>query len=290
MNARSSTDSLPQPSASRRAALVNLLADEDPAIYQEVRRTILACGADAEEWLRPHLLDDDPLLRRRAREIIRHFGLQAADIRFLAFCLQHGEEFDLETGAWLLARTEYPDINLAAYRALLDDFAVALRERVHPKDPPDQVVCAINEYLFEEQGFTGNTRDYHDPDNNYLNRVLDRRTGNSVALCLLYLLLARRLRLPVAGIGLPGHFICRYQSTSDEVYIDVFHQGRLLTKADCIHYLVQGNHSFREDFLAPASARRLLRCLCRNLHQLYLQIERPDEATRLQRYLVALKG
>jgi len=105
---------------------------------------------------------------------------------------------------------------------------------------------------------------------------------------LFYLLLARRLRLPVAGIGLPGHFLCRYQSTSDEIYLDVFNRGRLLTKADCIQHLIQGKHRLREDFLSPVSPRRLLTRVCANLHQIYLQLDLAEEATRLQRHLVAL--
>ncbi|MGA2864336.1 MAG: transglutaminase-like domain-containing protein [Verrucomicrobiota bacterium] len=272
----------------RRAALLSLLADEDPAVYQAVRRKILSLGPSAVSWLRPHTLSREPALRRRAQEIIRHFDRQTADNAFLAFCLKHGEEFDLETAAWLLAQTRYPDINIEAYRALLDSYAVELRERLGPADQARKTLGTIHHYLFSELGFTGNETDYYDPENSYLNRVLDRRTGNPINLCLLYLLLARRLRLPIAGIGLPGHFVCRYQSTAAEIYLDVFNRGKLLTKADCINYLVQANFSVRDDYLAPISSRRLLLRICANLHQIYLQLELAEEATRLQRYLVAL--
>src|SRR5229473_2380644 len=95
-------------SESQRAALLNLLADEDPAIYQTIRERILSCGPAAAEWLRPHTLSREAVLRRRAQEIVRHFERQAADTGFLAFCLRHGEDFDLEAGIWLLARTQYP--------------------------------------------------------------------------------------------------------------------------------------------------------------------------------------
>src|SRR3954464_2125810 len=90
---------------SQRRALLNLLGDDDPAIYQTVREKILSFGEEAGEWLRPHRLSDDPILRRRAREIVAHFDRQEADTWFLAFCLKHGEEFDLEEGVWLLALT-----------------------------------------------------------------------------------------------------------------------------------------------------------------------------------------
>src|SRR5215831_5926356 len=226
-------------SESQRKALINLLGDDDPAIYRTVREKIMSLGEEAGEWLRPHRLSSDPLLRRRAREIVQHFDRQEADTWFLAFCLKHGEEFDLEEGIWLLALTQYPDINVEAYRALLDNFAAEIRERIDITETDKEILTTINNYIFDELGFTGDQENYYDPQNSYLNRVVDRRKGNPINLSLLYLLLARRLQLPVAGIGLPGHFVCRYQNTATEVYIDVFNRGKLLTKADCVQYLLQ---------------------------------------------------
>jgi regulator of sirC expression with transglutaminase-like and TPR domain len=276
-------------SESKRAALLNLLSDEDPAIFQTVRKKIISYGPQAAEWLRPHVLSSDPALRRRAQQIILHFDRQAADNNFLAFCLQHGQEFDLEEGAWLLAQSQYPDINIEAYQAVLDGWAADLLERLNFGSPTaKQTLSTINHYMFHELGFTGNEENYYDPENSYLNRVIDRRTANPINLCLIYTLLARRLRLPVAGIGLPGHFLCRFQSTAAEIYIDAFNRGKFLTKADCVQYLVHGNFSVRDDYLAPVGPRKMLLRICGNLHQIYLQLQQSEEATRLQRYLVAL--
>ena len=272
----------------RHAALLNLLADENAEVYQAVRGQILAEGGAASEWLKPHTLSNDPLLRRRVQEILRHVERQAADNRFLSFCLNHGEEFDLELAAWLLAQTYFPEINVEAYQALLDGYANALRERTDRHGRANAVLGKISDYLFGELGFKGNEQNYYEPDNSYLNRVLDRRTGNPITLCLFYMLLARRLRLPIVGIGLPGHFICRHQSASGEIYVDVFNRGRLLTKADCVHYLVRGNYDLREEYLAPVSPRRIFLRICSNLHQIYLELGLKDDATRVQRYLVAL--
>ena len=273
---------------SQKTALINLLSDEDPTVHEAVRQKILSLGPDTRTWLRPHALSSDPLLRRRANELIHHFDRQAADDEFLGFCLRNGEEFDLEEAAWLLARTQYPEINVIAYQALLDSFVAELRERVQLYQQPRQILDQINEYLFNELSLTGNQQSYYDPDNSFLNRVFDRRTGNPVTLCLLYIVIARRLRLPVVGVGLPGHFLCRYQSSSDEIYIDVFHDGRQLTRADCIQHLVHGNFDLDDDYLTPVSARRMFQRICRNLHQIFLQLEMAEPATRFQRYLVAL--
>jgi len=272
----------------QRCALLSLLTDDDPAIYRTVRAKILSFGPEAAAWLRPHMLSREPALRRRSQEIVRHFDRQAADDEFLSFCLKNGEELAIEQGTWLLARTQYPDINVEGYEALLDSFAGDLRERLDFGREPKQILSAINHYFFQELGFSGNEQNYYDPDNSYLNRVLDRRTGNPISLCLVYLLIARRLRLPVAGVGLPGHFICRYQSSAAEIYVDVFQRGACLTKADCVQYLLRGNYSVREQYLTPVSPRRLLLRICSNLYQIYRQVESPEEATRVQRYVVAL--
>jgi len=273
---------------SRKRALLALLGDDDALVYAAVRNELLQQGAESANWLTPHLLSPDPVLRRRAREIIDHFSRQRADNLFLEFCLKQGEDLDLETGTWLLASTQFPQISIDGYKALLDDFASAIRERLALTGEAEEILRGINRYIFGTLGFHGNEENYYDPDNSYLNRVLDRRKGNPISLCLVYLLLARRLKLPVTGIGLPGHFICRFQSSSAEVYVDPFNAGRLLTKADCVHYLLQGSFSVRDDYLAPVSPRRMLLRVCGNLHQIYLRQERELDTTRLQRYLVAL--
>jgi regulator of sirC expression with transglutaminase-like and TPR domain len=288
MNALATIPAAEDLSEGQKAALLKLLSDDDPAVYHAVRSKIISYGPRAATWMEPHRLSNDPALRRRTQEIRQHFNRQLADTHFLGFCINHGQDFDLEEGTWQLAKTKYPEINVDGYKALLDNFAEELRERIDPGQGAKEVLTIVNDYLFAELGFKGNEKNYYDPENSYLNRVLDRRTGNPINLCLLYMLVTRRLRLPIVGIGLPGHFICRHQSSALEIYVDAFNGGKFMTKADCVQYLVQGNYSLRDDSLAPVSPRRMLLRICGNLHQIYLQLERSDETTRLQRYLVAL--
>ena len=275
-------------SEKQRNALISLLADDDPAIYRTIRKQLLSYGKDVREWLRPHLLSGDPVLRRRALEIVSHFARQNNDETFLAFCLTNGEELDLEQGTGLLARTQYPDVNPHAYQALFDHWADELRVRIDMSAGADQVLQTINHHLFDELAFSGNDQFGDDPRNCYLNHVVDQRSGNAISLCAVYLFVGRRLHLPLTGIGLPGHFICRYQSATEEIYIDCFRGGKFWTKADCIRFLVQSNHTLQEGHLAPVSSRRMLLRMCANLHQTYSSLEMREEANRVQRYLVAL--
>src|SRR5256885_2355029 len=137
----------------QRSALLMLLADEDPDVYRTVRKKIISYGPDTIAWLGAYKLSDDPALRRRSQEIINHFARQTADTQFLGFILQHGEELDIEEGCWLLAQTKYPEINVDAYRALLDFYAAELKDRIDLAREPKEVLSRINAYLFQELSF-----------------------------------------------------------------------------------------------------------------------------------------
>jgi regulator of sirC expression with transglutaminase-like and TPR domain len=276
---------LPEP---QRSALIKLLGDEDPTVYQAVKNKIISLGSDTQLWLKPCQLSGDPMVRRHAQEIVRHFDRELADTRFMAYCLQDESLLELERGALLMAQTEYPEINPAAYSAILDDLAGELREWLAASDPKERLLVRVNKFLFEEKGFTGNMENYYDPENSFLNRVLDRRTGNPVSLCLVYVLLMRRLGFPVSGVGLPGHSVCRFQSEAEEVYIDAFNLGKLLTRNDCIEHLTRCKHEMRDEYLQPMSSRRMLARMCGNLEQIFIELKRNDDATRVQRYLFAL--
>ena len=143
------------------------------------------------------------------------------------------------------------------------------------------------EDLFKIQGYHGN-ENYYEPENSYLNKVIDRREGNPISLCLIYLLLARRLHLPITGIGMPGHFLCRFQTPTEELFIDAFNSGKILTKGDCVKYLLHTRDGFKEAYLAPITTRRTLLRVCLNLHQIYSQQSRKNDIARFQRYIVAL--
>jgi len=276
------------PSEREKEAILRLLGDENPVVHAAVRQKILALGPSAVDWLKPHTLCGDRSQRQHARQYIEHFQRQSADDRFLAFCLTEGNDLNLEEGAWLLAQTKYPDTSIEAYKALLDTFAGELLEMVDLRADADLLLGSFNHYLFEVLNFHGNEQNYYDPQNSYLCKVIDRRTGNPINLCLVYLMLARRLRLPITGIGLPGHFLCRYQSPTEEYYIDVFNRGKLWTKANCVRYLLSKNYSVSDDHLTPISSRQMLLRICANLHQIYQRRAESEEVTRLQRYMVAL--
>lgn len=272
----------------QRAALLTLLTDDDPEIYRTVRKQLLGYGPAICDWLRPMTLSADPCLRRRVIELVRYHAGQAAHQRFLEFCRRAGENVDLESGVGLLARTRYPEINLEGYTALLDDWAAELRDQLAGLTESGRILEEINRALFQQLGFVGHEQYGLDPDCSHFNRIIDRRTSNPIGLCVVYLLIARRLRLPVTGIGLPGHFVCRYQSATREIYIDCFRQGAFLSKGDCVKYLLQAQTESIDAGIAPVSNRRILLRMCVNLLNTCRRLEMEEDVTRVQTYVQAL--
>jgi regulator of sirC expression with transglutaminase-like and TPR domain len=275
----------------QREALLKLLADEDLGVADMARKRLVEEGPGVRGWLRMHALSNNPLLRRRARDILYHFAAADADAQMQAFCRRAGEDVDLEEGVFRLALTQYPEINIDAYRALLDEWARQVEEWLPAeRGDVDGVLAGLHTVLFQQLGLRGNEENYYEPDNSYLNRVMDRRMGNPISLCGIVLMVGRRLQLPLAGIGLPTYFLCRYQTPTREVYLDAFNKGRLLSRSDCIAFVNQLGRPFESAFLHPFSARRMLQRMSINLEHAYENLELRAELTRVRRYHELLDG
>jgi regulator of sirC expression with transglutaminase-like and TPR domain len=182
-------------------------------------------------------------------------------------------EMDLAEGALWIAAEEYPDMRVGLYLDKIERLAVELRRRVRAEIEPDRVVEICNHFLFQEQRFHGNTAAYTDVRNSYLNEVMDRRTGIPVTLATVYLAVGERAGLPVRGVGMPGHFLVRYQgSRSKELFVDPFH-ARVLDRAGCEALLgetYQGQVTMRPAFLKPVLKRQILARILNNLKTTFM--------------------
>ncbi|MFN8000408.1 MAG: transglutaminase-like domain-containing protein [Acidobacteriota bacterium] len=184
------------------------------------------------------------------------------------------EDWELDRAALLLAAEEYPLLQIEPYLSLLDSFASRARVRDDLFADPVTRIMRLNEVLFSEFGFRGNTDQYFDARNSFLNDVLDRRTGIPITLSVVYLEVARRIELPLVGVGLPGHFLVKYDDGAQEILLDPFHSGRLLTEDDCrakIAEMYQGEMRFHKALLAAVSKRQILLRMLRNLKGIYAQ-------------------
>jgi len=127
--------------------------------------------------------------------------------------IQHPDpEINLARAALQIANFEYPRLNIDHYLNRINLMAEEVKKRLPDRLYPLKIVKIINQYLFEDLQFTGNTQEYYDPRNSYLNDVIDRRTGIPLTLSIIYLEIAKQIDFPMVGIGMPGHFIIRPDS------------------------------------------------------------------------------
>lgn len=192
---------------------------------------------------------------------------------------------ELDRAALEIARIEYPHLDAGACIAELDRHALAIAERARDLSDGRSFVEAANEYLFVETGFKGNDEDYYNPENSCLNRVLETRRGIPITLSLIYIEIARRLSKPASGVGLPGHFIVRYDDPEYSALIDPYHGGALLDRAQCCQ-LAQVE-SLDHGMLDPVDRRYIAMRMINNLRGIYFARHEPEKALRVIDLLIA---
>jgi regulator of sirC expression with transglutaminase-like and TPR domain len=196
-----------------------------------------------------------------------------ARLRFATLLRQPEAALELAEAALCIAWEDQGELDVGHYLGQLDRLADDARRVVRLRDAR-QAVASLNRYLFDELGFRGNTENYNDPRNSFLDQVLERRTGLPITLSLVYTEVARRLDLPIFGIGLPRHFIVRYTDGRDELFIDPFDGGRLWSRAECEEQIAAYGPAAAatvEALLQPATKRAILTRMLRNLKGVYLQ-------------------
>lgn len=182
------------------------------------------------------------------------------------------DEINLAAASLYAASNEFPELDVIAYQGRIAQFGSRVKSRLTTHHTNYDFVGAMHEVMFEEAGFTGDSKDYFDPNNSHLNEVIDHLKGNPVALSILYIEIARVAGVAVDGISLRKHFVVAIGSGEERIYIDPFHKGGLLSRKECITNILGKERVTNGDFddlerkfLNPASKRAMLRRLLSNL-------------------------
>lgn len=194
---------------------------------------------------------------------------------------------DLARACLLIAEDAYPRLQVEGYLGEMEGMAMRLRARMPKEYAAEDRVVALNQFLFEDIGFRGNTEDYYDPRNSYLNEVIDRKTGIPLTLSILYMELGRRIGLPLQGVSFPGHFLVRLRLRGGMLVLDPFAGGAPQSEAELRQRLqrvipeglagsVPVGELPLEQFLEPATNRQILARMLRNLKGIYRETDRPQ--------------
>ncbi len=198
---------------------------------------------------------------------------------------------DLAEAALLIAKEEYPGLEVDHYLSHLDAMAAEVQARIGCVEDPHRLIASLSNYLFQEQGFHGNTDNYYDPRNSFLNDVLDRRTGIPITLSTVYIELGRRLGVRLVGVGMPGHFLVKYAGPDEEIVIDPFHQGTIVSPAECqriLDRIYDGKLAFDPHFLATLGTRQILARMLNNLKAIFFNAHAYTKALSVVERLLIL--
>jgi len=262
--------------AEESAALVSLLDDPSPAVRRALLARFTQLGLAAA-----------PLLQATARGPNRvlagHAAWFLAELKFFDPVAEFRDfirslNYELETGALLLARTVTPGLDAGACLAQLDQIAARCGELIVEPSSAREKCRVVNRVLFHEWGFRGNVEHYADPRNSFLDQVLARRTGIPLSLSIVYLLVAGRLGLELAPVGLPGHFIVGCFTDDLPFFIDPFDHGLFRDPDEIFDLLRARRIKPKLSDLAPTPVREVLCRSCRNLVNHYTAAGEPRQA------------
>ena len=244
-------------------SIKSLIDDETPLVREAVIQQLKNFPDQGKIFLKDILEGGDRLLAKHAQEINKSLGWADVIGDFLDFI--RSQRYELETGWFLMDRTVYPNFQATSATLFMDKLADRVRELVTPPLSPRQTCSVLNRVLFHEYGFRGSGKNFENPQNSFLHRVLERRQGLPITLSVIYLLIARRIGLELDPIGLPGRFMVGCFAEEIPFYVDAWSGGKILVLDQMENFL---EHSSIEDSgsaLLPVTVSETLCRGCRNL-------------------------
>ena len=221
---------------------------------------------------------------------------------FIELMSRDDGDIDLGRACLQIAEDAYPGLDVDGYAGEIERFAKRLRARLALNAAAEERVVALNEFLFDDLGFSGNVKNYYDPRNSYLNEVIDRRTGIPITLAVLYMEIGRRIDLALEGVSFPGHFLVRLRLRGGTLVLDPFSGGAPQSESELRARLKRvippgatGGVPLADlpmdQFLEPATHRQILARVLRNLKGIYREADKPERLLEvLNRMIVVAPG
>jgi regulator of sirC expression with transglutaminase-like and TPR domain len=244
-------------------ALVSLLDEEDQEVLTHVEKKIISLGGTVIPYLEQQWENQfNPVVQRRLEDLI-HI-LQFDTLRERLSKWKEGE-MDLLEGMWLVATYQYPDLELEKLKSDLEQVYYEAWLEFKPEAHPFDQIRLLNSVFFSKLKFGANTKNFHSPGNNMINVVLETKKGNPTSLCIIYMLVAQKLKLPVMGVNLPNLYILVYKSMETQFYINVFNRGLIFSKSDIDNYLGHLNLTPKDAYYEPCENLETVKRVMRSL-------------------------
>jgi regulator of sirC expression with transglutaminase-like and TPR domain len=276
-------------------ALITLIDDPDEQVYTQVRERLVSLGGSVVPVLERawEYADLGDLFRNRVEDILHTIHHRTVAERLRTW--KEGGCDDLLEGALIVSHYRYPDLDEQKVRARLAAIRQDIWLELNDHLTAFEKVRVFNHIFFQVHGFKGNKRNYHAPQNSYINEVLDTRQGNPLSLAIIYQVLAEDLGLPLRGVNLPNHFVLAYldedsmggadsgQDGEENVlfYVNAFSQGDILGRNEINEFLGKLKIEPRPSFYQPCTNLDIIRRQLNNLANSYQKLGDTERAAEL---------
>jgi len=268
-------------------ALVSLLDDEDDQVVSHVTDKIRSLGKEIIPYLEHEWENNfNPQVQQKIEGLIHDLQYELLKHRIVEWYAS--DDQDLLTGLWLIATYQYPDLELGKLKQDLEQIYYEAWLEFKPDLYPFDQIKVMNGVLFNKLKFTANTKNFHSPGNSMINVVLETRRGNPISLCVIYLMVAQKLKLPVHGVNLPNLFVLMYQDGANSFYINAFNKGLIFSRQDIENYIHELRLTPQSSFFDPCSNLEIIRRVFRNLIMSFDKMGEHEKAEEVKELLLII--
>lgn len=279
-------------------AIIKLLDDPDNVVFNHIEQKLLSEGEIVIPFLEKAWENSlNEIVHQRVENIIHKIQYNSS-FRNLEEWVNE-ESDDLLKGAFLIAKIQYPALDLQKLYQKIEKIKRNIWLELRDNFTPLEQVRVLNHILFSVYKFHGNNTDFYAPQNSYINEVLELKKGNPISLAIIYLIIAKRLGLPIYGVNLPKNFILAYLadgvdttdlSNIDEerdilFYINPYNRGAVLGKKEIDFFLKQQKILPEKSFYTPCSYDIIIQRLILNLSFSYQKLGYNDKVKDFEKLL-----
>lgn len=268
-------------------ALVSLLDDDDKQIVSHIEEKILSLGTTVIPYLeREWETNFNPHVQKRIEDLVHTLQYELVKERLKAW--HEKPAHDLLEGMWIVATYQYPDLELEKLKQELEQIYYEAWLELKPDMYPLDQVKVLNGVLFSKLRFGANSKNFHSPGNSMINVVLETRKGNPITLCVIYMLVAQKLKLPIHGVNLPNLFILTYKDPNQVFYINAFNKGLIFSRQDIENYIHELHLVPQPSFFEPCDSLEIVRRTLRNLVMSFEKMGEHAKAEEVKLLLVEI--
>lgn len=274
-------------SKSEIQSLLVLMDDPDPFVQESVNKRFVELGENVVPLLDEYRIDlKQGEEKVKINELIHTLTFEGLHSDFTdALELGIKNRKDLESIIFILSRFRNPTIDTKHYKHKLDHFAEMVAPSIRYKLDEQKKAKQLFKFVFEDLNFSGDQRDYHNPENCFLDSVVDRRSGLPISLSMVAMFIARRLDLPVFGVNMPIHFMLTFIGDREEFLVDPYDKGAVVSYDQCYFFLKKNNIEPKPEYFQMASDIDILIRTLRNLIQSYERKEKLEKVEDLKHLL-----